>query len=122
MNMEATKKKKAYLKPEMSAFEVKTQEFIAGSKTEVEIVIPEAEYTEGLLHSKCTDNGTAFNQLVEGGDCQEFGAQHLTDKDCGLWGKMLAAGLDLHEKGRVIVCRKYNDANGNRVYHAKLVN
>lgn len=30
--MEATKKKKAYLKPEMSAFEVKTQEFIAGSK------------------------------------------------------------------------------------------
>ena len=30
--MEATKKKKAYLKPEMSRFEVKTQEFIAGSK------------------------------------------------------------------------------------------
>ena len=33
--MEVTKKKKAYLKPEMSAFEVKTQEFIAGSRVEI---------------------------------------------------------------------------------------
>ena len=52
--MEATKKKKAYLKPEMSAFEVKTQEFIAGSK----VVIEEEELKAALGVEPCFATGT----------------------------------------------------------------
>ena len=121
--MEATKKKKAYLKPEMNRFEMKTEGFMVGSKVEVDVTVPEEEkIIQGLLSSQCTDNGSAFNQLVPGGDCQTFGAMKIDNNSaCGLWKLMLDAGLNLNEKDRVIVCRLENDANGNRVYRGKLV-
>ena len=59
--MEATKKKKAYLKPEMTKFEMKTEGFIAGSN---EVIFtpdtPEENWTkEGYLEENCTKNGVA---------------------------------------------------------------
>lgn len=120
--MEATKKKKAYIKPRMEKFEMKMETaFLAGSKTEVEIIIPETEI-EGLLQSQCTDNGSAFNQLIPNGPCETFGAMKIDNRiDCGLWGKMIDAGLALQDKDKVIVCRK-PDNGQNRVYSAKLAN
>ena len=60
--MEATKKKKAYLKPEMSRFEVKTQEFIAGS-----VIVDDQGKVELLLDrgkencfAQGTQEGVAF--------------------------------------------------------------
>lgn len=127
--MEATKK--SYLKPEVERFEMKTQEFIAGSKVEVEIIVPPTE-VEGLLDSRCTDNGSAFNQLVanlepneSNGSCGYFGAMHVTDNsNCGLWVKMRNKGLMLSTSNgtpsKVYICR-LPDQNGNRVYRAKIV-
>ena len=54
--MEATKKKKAYLKPEMSAFEVKTQEFIAGSRVEIGEIVIVPDVDAG--NNSCLPGGT----------------------------------------------------------------
>lgn len=55
--MEATKKKKAYLKPEMSRLEVKTQEFIAGSKPIIEV--DEDTFIIGTGIPSCFSQGTS---------------------------------------------------------------
>ena len=129
--MEATKKKKAYLKPEMNLFEMKTEGFMVGSKIEVEVIVTPTE-VEGLLQSKCTDSGTAFNQLVanlepteSNGSCREFGAMHVTDdSSCGLWAKMRNLWLNLstsnNNPSRVYICR-LPDQGENRVYKARII-
>lgn len=56
--MEATKKKKAYLKPEMNRFEMKMESpFMAPSKVIVEV--PEEEYTASAGVSPCYSQGTS---------------------------------------------------------------
>ena len=129
--MEVTKKKKAYLKPEITKFEMKTEGFMVGSKIEVEVIVKPTEF-EGLLQSKCTDNGTAFNQLVanlepteSNGSCGVFGAMHVTDDtSCGLWVKMRNEGLNLSTSNgnpsKVYICR-LPDQGTNRVYRARIV-
>lgn len=55
--MEATKKKKAYIKPRMEKFEMKMETaFLAGSK-EI-IVIPEEDYIASAGVSPCYSQGT----------------------------------------------------------------
>ena len=60
--MEATKKKKAYLKPEMNRFNMKMEAtFLVGSK---EIIFtpdnPEEDWTKiGYIEEECTKNGVA---------------------------------------------------------------
>ena len=62
--MEATKKKKAYLKPEMSRLEVKAEKFIASSFKDV-IIDPEIKKEIGLLSPQCTKGGN-YKQIGPG--------------------------------------------------------
>ena len=101
--MEATKKKKAYLKPEMNRFEMKMEApFLSGSYT---IVIPETEVqvTIGDLSNGCID---PENPLVLGpGDCGNFYAHPKNNQGlCGLWDKMIAANIPLKQNSPVKLC------------------
>ena len=67
--MEATKKKKAYLKPEMNRFEMKMEApFLAGSKDEIIITPtePNKDWTEGWLEESCTKDGVAKSLPIDG--------------------------------------------------------
>lgn len=74
--MEATKKKKAYLKPEITKFEMKTEGFIAGSNS---IIIDDPTYgdddnttdsqIEILLSPSCTSGGQGL--FLEPGQCND---------------------------------------------------
>ena len=58
--MEATKKKKAYLKSEMKNFEVKMEApFLAASTIIIEPDDPNTDWTEGWLEESCTKDGVA---------------------------------------------------------------
>ena len=99
--MEATKKKKAYLKPEMTKFEMKTEGFIAASNF-VDIVIPPTTDPEkpseveidGLLSQECTGDGNVTNLGID--DCGIY-KTNIFNKDgkCPLWDMIEKAGLPL---------------------------
>ena len=117
--MEATKKKKAYLKPEMSRFEVKTQEFIAGSKEIIEIP-PTTEDNEiidftSALGPECTKGGT-YSQIVAGG-CETFKINSLQKEDkCSIWPILIKEWPELTEGSTVCICHRI--INGESHYYA----
>ena len=77
--MEATKKKKAYLKPEMTKFEMKSSNFIAASK---EIIItptePDKDWTTGILEPRCTKDGVAKKLNLNQYTCFRANSADLT--------------------------------------------
>ena len=69
--MEATKKKKAYLKPEMNRFEMKTQEFIAISGQIIE------DNTGEVVHMITLGDKSCFSQYTNVGT-----SENISVNDC----------------------------------------
>ena len=84
--MEATKKKKAYLKPEMSRLDMKVESsFLLGSKDEIIITPeqPDVDWTVGWLEEQCTQDGVAKSLPVGGQTC--FRANKNDYESCRLF-------------------------------------
>mgnify|MGYP003297506252 CR=1 FL=1 len=85
--MEATKKKKAYLKPEMTKFEMKTKSnFMVVSSVIITPEAPDVNWMEGIIDPKCTQNGVAKALQVGGQTC--FTVNHDDINSCELFYKL----------------------------------
>ena len=91
--MEATKKKKAYIKPRMEKFEMKMETaFLTGSKGEVIITPekPDVTWMTGYLSPQCTKDGVAKKLQTNEYTC--FRANQLDITTCKLF-NMLGANV-----------------------------
>ncbi len=107
--MEATKKKRAYLKPEMSRFEMKTQEFIAGSK---EIIIDTPEELTMFLSPSCTQGGNGLQ--LNPGECSddiEVNSDLAVNlnEGCNFWTEALLKKIDAVKGTKLRLCRKIDN-------------
>ena len=109
--MEATKKKKAYLKPEMTVNNLKTEGFIAASKIIID-TNPDNENAitiKGILSNKCTsggvgNTGAAANELKVG-NCGTYKVNSVDDTDaCELYNMMIQAGIPLINGNTIKIC------------------
>ena len=108
--MEATKKKKAYLKPEMNRFEMKTEGFIAGSKEIVWVPdTPEVPYKEGFIEEHCTQGGVV--KQMEIGETRCF---PVNDNDVATC-KLIQELGGVKNKDYIQITRK-----GKNLYQAEL--
>ena len=112
--MEATKKKKAYLKPEMTKFEMKTEGFIAGSNS---IIIEDPTYgdnedkpstIEVLLSSSCTQGGQGL--YLEVGYCNddmgyEKNLSVNINGGCLFWTDDIIKKLNAEKGDKIRLCR-----------------
>ena len=106
-------KKKAYLKPEMTKFEMKMEaSFLVGSKDIIDIIIPTdptdpEEPTEielsGLLVPPCTGDGNVTNMYIN--ECREFRINLFQEDKCLLWDMIQAQGLPLKNKELLYIKR-----------------
>ena len=111
--MEATKKKKAYLKPEMNRFEMKMEApFLAGSKDEIIITPtqPDKDWTTGILEPHCTKDGVAKKLGIYEYTCFRANSADLTS--CELFA-LLGANI-----GEWIKVTRIDD----RQFRAEIVN
>ena len=110
-------KKKAYLKPEITKFEMKMEaSFLAGSKDIIDIIIPTdptdpEEPTEvelvGLIPEECTES--VVKNLAIGG-CDSFGVNTPGKEGsgkCPLWDMILEKGMTLN-KGEILYIKRTN--------------
>ena len=114
--MEATKKKKAYLKPEMNRFEIKMEApFLVGSREDVEVVIPPTTNPEGpatvelvgLIPEPCTESVVKNLQINE---CTPYIVNTFNkDGKCPLWDMIEDAGLALSDKETIYIKRTDTD-------------
>ena len=109
--MEATKKKKAYLKPEMNRFEMKMEAFIAASRIVIEVPTePEAPTSVelvGLIPEPCTESVVKNLNINE---CMPYIVNTFNkDGKCPLWDMIKKAGLALSEKETIYIKRTAND-------------
>lgn len=114
-------KKKAYLKPEITKFEMKMEApFLAGSKEIIEIpdVDQDGETIDftTALGSECTRGGT-YMQIAAGG-CQTFRMNNLDKGDCSIWPILIKKWPDLTEGSQVCICHKIIDGE-SRYYASK---
>ena len=85
--MEATKKKKAYLKPEMTKFEMK-MESIMQTTSKPSVIVPEESVDTiiGQLTPGCIDPQNPAS--IPAGKCFEYTAHTNGGNDCPLWDYM----------------------------------
>lgn len=116
-------KKKAYLKPEITKFEMKMEtSFLAGSRETIEIpdVDEEGDIIDftAALGPECTQGGTYSN--IAAGGCETFGINSLQKEDvCQIWPLIKQKWPNIQKGDKVCICHKI-DENGQSHYYASL--